>query len=159
VTLSQLNVYRHDRDHRALITLAPRVRAAVEQCLRDSIIVIDVDLTTVDSCDDSGLQVFLDVSRHAAETHVVRRVPSRNAPMRRSDDAAGSAVRRLAGYCGYSRVFGSGPVRRLWCVWTGACSDWRKCNWRKGGPRVGRVAVPESGGLTWCCLVVGGGNG
>jgi len=46
---------------------APRVRAALEQCLRDGITLIDVDLTTVDRCDDSGLRVFLDVSEHAAK--------------------------------------------------------------------------------------------
>lgn len=62
MTLPRLNIYRHDRGARALVTLAgvidpvtaPRVRAALEQCLRDGITLIDVDLTTVDRCDDSG---------------------------------------------------------------------------------------------------------
>ncbi|MEU3415342.1 STAS domain-containing protein [Streptomyces sp. NPDC006658] len=77
MNLPQLNIYRHDRNRRALVTLAgvidpataPRVRAALEGCLQDGITLIDVDLTTVDRCDRSGLRVFLDVSRHAAETH------------------------------------------------------------------------------------------
>ncbi|MGX1369366.1 anti-sigma B factor antagonist [Streptomyces canus] len=76
MTLPRLNIYRHDRGARALVTLAgvidpvtaPRVRAALEQCLRDGITLIDVDLTTVDRCDGSGLRVFLDVSEHAAES-------------------------------------------------------------------------------------------
>ncbi|MEU3518684.1 STAS domain-containing protein [Streptomyces sp. NPDC006654] len=75
MTPPRLNIYRHDRGARALVTLAgvidpvtaPRVRAALEQCLRDGITLIDVDLTTVDRCDDNGLRVFLDVSEHAAE--------------------------------------------------------------------------------------------
>ncbi|MGW1953989.1 STAS domain-containing protein [Streptomyces sp. NPDC001920] len=82
MTLPQLTIYRHDRDRRALVTLAgvidpataPRVRAALERCLQDGIALIDVDLTTVDRCDRSGLRVFLDVSRHAAETHASLRL-------------------------------------------------------------------------------------
>jgi anti-anti-sigma factor len=77
MTLPQLNIYRHDRGTRALITLAgeidpvtaPQVRTALERCLCDGITTIDVDLTTVGRCDTSGLGVFLDASRHAAETH------------------------------------------------------------------------------------------
>ncbi|MDX3380642.1 STAS domain-containing protein [Streptomyces niveiscabiei] len=71
MSLPQLAVYRHDRRKRALITLAgeidlesaPLVRAALELCLRDGIRAIDVDLTPVEFCDCSGLNVFL----HAAE--------------------------------------------------------------------------------------------
>lgn len=82
MTLPQLNIYRHDRDRRALVTLAgaidpataPQVRAALERCLQDGITLIDVDLTTVDRCDSSGLRVFLDVSRHAAGTHASLRL-------------------------------------------------------------------------------------
>ncbi|MFF6997597.1 STAS domain-containing protein [Streptomyces sp. NPDC008313] len=82
MTLPRLNIYRHDRRRRALITLAgeidpattPQVRAALERCLHDGITTIDVDLTTVDRCDTSGLHVFLDVSRHADETHASLRL-------------------------------------------------------------------------------------
>ncbi|MET7428318.1 MULTISPECIES: STAS domain-containing protein [Streptomyces] len=82
MSLPQLNIYRHDRGRRALITLAgeidpataPQVRAALERCLHDGITVIDVDLTTVDRCDSSGLRVFLDASRHAAGAHVSLRL-------------------------------------------------------------------------------------
>ncbi|MER5213177.1 STAS domain-containing protein [Streptomyces sp. NPDC002838] len=73
MTLPQLNIDRHDRGRRALITLAgevgpataPQVRTALERCLGDGITIIDVDLTTVGLCDSSGLRVFLDASRHA----------------------------------------------------------------------------------------------
>jgi anti-anti-sigma factor len=82
MTLPQLNIYRHDRGTRALITLAgeidpvtaPQVRTALERCLYDGITTIDVDLTTVGLCDTSGLRVFLDASRHAAETHTSLRL-------------------------------------------------------------------------------------
>jgi len=82
MTLPQLNIYRHDRGTRALITLAgeidpstaPLVRTALERCLLDGITTIDVDLTTVGHCDSSGMRVFLDTSRHAAETHVSLRL-------------------------------------------------------------------------------------
>ncbi|RPF36422.1 STAS domain-containing protein [Streptomyces sp. TLI_185] len=73
--LPQLTVYRRDRRKRALITLAgeidfesaPLVRASVEQCLRDGIRAIDVDLTPVSFCDCSGLNAFL----HAAQQTTV----------------------------------------------------------------------------------------
>ncbi|MFG2585977.1 STAS domain-containing protein [Streptomyces malaysiensis] len=82
MTLPQLNIYRHDRGRRALITLAgeigpataPQVRTALERCLQDGITTIDVDLTTVGLCDSSGLRVFLDASQHAAETHASLRL-------------------------------------------------------------------------------------
>ncbi|MEU9288445.1 STAS domain-containing protein [Streptomyces sp. NPDC048275] len=69
--LPPLNVYRHDRKKRALITLAgeidletvPLVRASLERCLRDGIRTIDVDLTPVTFCDCSGLNAFLHASR------------------------------------------------------------------------------------------------
>ncbi|GHE70184.1 STAS domain-containing protein [Streptomyces capitiformicae] len=70
MTLPQLNIYRHDRGRRALITLAgeigpattPQVRTALERCLSDGITTIDVDLTTVGRCDSSGPGAFLDAS-------------------------------------------------------------------------------------------------
>ena len=73
MSLPQLNAYRHDRGSRALLTLAgeidldtaPLVRASVEQCLRDGIRIIDVDLTTVTFCDVSGLNTFLLASQQA----------------------------------------------------------------------------------------------
>ncbi|MGF0173363.1 STAS domain-containing protein [Streptomyces sp. Marseille-Q5077] len=82
MTLPQLNIYRHDRGRRALITLAgeigpataPQMRTALERCLLDGITTIDVDPTTVGLCDDSGLSVFRDASRHAAESHASLRL-------------------------------------------------------------------------------------
>ncbi|MFD5231285.1 STAS domain-containing protein [Streptomyces qaidamensis] len=53
---------------------APQLRAVLERCAHDGITTIDVDLTTVDRCDSSGLRVFLDASRHAAETHASLRL-------------------------------------------------------------------------------------
>jgi anti-anti-sigma factor len=69
--IPQLNVYRHDRESRALLTLAgeidldtaPLVRASVEECLREGIRTIDIDLTAVTFCDCSGLNAFLHASQ------------------------------------------------------------------------------------------------
>ncbi|MGW0843200.1 STAS domain-containing protein [Streptomyces sp. NPDC002787] len=73
--LPQLTVYRHDRRHRALVTLAgeidlesaPLVRAALARCLGDGIRIIDVDLTPVTFCDCSGLNAFLDAAQKTTE--------------------------------------------------------------------------------------------
>ncbi|MGX5186190.1 STAS domain-containing protein [Streptomyces avermitilis] len=73
--LPQLTVYRQDRRHRALVTLAgeidleaaPLVRASLERCLHDGIRTIDVDLTLVTFCDCSGLNAFL----HASQQTIV----------------------------------------------------------------------------------------
>ena len=42
---------------------APLVRASLEQCLRDGIRAIDIDLTHVTFCDCSGLNAFLLAAR------------------------------------------------------------------------------------------------
>jgi anti-sigma B factor antagonist len=76
MALPQLNIYRHDRNTRALIALAgeidlataPLVRASLAECLRDGIRAIDVDLTAVTFCDASGLNAFLTASRLADES-------------------------------------------------------------------------------------------
>lgn len=91
MTLPRLNIYRHDRGSRALVTLAgeidsataPLVRAALERCLGDGIATIDVDLTTVGSCDNSGLNVFLDVSEHATTTQASLRLHHPSPPTAR----------------------------------------------------------------------------
>ncbi|MFZ4249888.1 STAS domain-containing protein [Streptomyces griseoincarnatus] len=126
MTLPRLNVYRHDRGARALVTLAgvidpvtaPRVRAALEQCLRDGITLIDVDLTTVDRCDGSGLSVFLDVSEHAAEAQAFLLLTT---PPRRPNDCSwtraatvcsirrGREGRALSGLDAGSSAPGNGP--------------------------------------------------
>ncbi len=69
-----LNVYRHDIDNRALVTLtgeidlssAPLVHASLERCLIDGIRAIDVDVTAVTFCDCSGLNAFLYALMHTA---------------------------------------------------------------------------------------------
>ncbi|PKV83449.1 STAS domain-containing protein [Streptomyces sp. TLI_146] len=68
--LPQLNVYRHDRKARALITLAgeidlataPLLQETLARCLHDGIRTVDVDLTPVTFCDCSGLNTFLDAA-------------------------------------------------------------------------------------------------
>ncbi|NEC86230.1 STAS domain-containing protein [Streptomyces sp. SID12501] len=63
----QLTVHRHDRRTRALITpvgeidleSAPLLQASLEQCLRNGIRAIDIDLAHVTFCDCSGLNAFL----------------------------------------------------------------------------------------------------
>ncbi|MFH0177485.1 STAS domain-containing protein [Streptomyces cacaoi] len=75
MTFPQLNVHRHERGTRALVTLAgeidlataPQVRKALAECLSDGIRSIDVDLTAVTFCDASGLNAFLLASRFATE--------------------------------------------------------------------------------------------
>lgn len=70
--LQMLNIYRHDKKNRALITLAgeidqvsaPLVSETLERCLREGIRTIDVDLTPVTFCDCSGLNAFLSASHH-----------------------------------------------------------------------------------------------
>lgn len=69
-----LNVYRHDRGHHATITLAgeidmaaaPALRMTVEDCLREGIRTIDIDLTDLDFCDIGGLNAFLAVAERTA---------------------------------------------------------------------------------------------
>lgn len=68
-----LNLYRHDRQDRALITLSGELdmyteaslRAALVDCLRDGVRAVDVDLTAVTFCDCSGLNAFLHASEEA----------------------------------------------------------------------------------------------
>ncbi|MER5403645.1 STAS domain-containing protein [Streptomyces sp. NPDC002769] len=69
--LPPLTVRRHDDKNRALITpageidleTAPLLRASLEQCLRDGIRTIDVDLSLLTFCDCSGLNAFLHASQ------------------------------------------------------------------------------------------------
>ncbi|WP_225882320.1 STAS domain-containing protein [Streptomyces aureocirculatus] len=68
-----MNIYRHDRRTRTLLTLAgeidletvPLMRATFERCLRDGMRVIDVDLTPVTFCDCSGLNTFIEAFLHS----------------------------------------------------------------------------------------------
>ncbi|MWA08257.1 STAS domain-containing protein [Streptomyces sp. BA2] len=71
--LPHLNIYRHDRRTRTLITLAgeidletvPLMRATFERCLRDGVRIIDVDLTPVTFCDCSGLNTIIEAYLHS----------------------------------------------------------------------------------------------
>lgn len=82
MVLSRLDIHRRNLGEGALVTLAgaigpataPLLRAALEQCLRDGVTVIDVDLTTVGSCDAKGLDVFLSMSRRAGRVHASLRL-------------------------------------------------------------------------------------
>jgi anti-sigma B factor antagonist len=72
MSLPQLNVYRHDRPNRTLLTMVGEidlnssslVRDSLAQCLHSGIRSIEVDLTTVAFCDCSGLNVFLEAWQH-----------------------------------------------------------------------------------------------
>lgn len=80
--IPQLNVFRHDHESRALLTLAgeidaataPLVREALEACHRDGVRRVDVDLTAVTFCDVSGLNVFLSAFLRQAETGTTLRL-------------------------------------------------------------------------------------
>ncbi|MFD4834823.1 STAS domain-containing protein [Streptomyces uncialis] len=62
-----LDLHRHDRGHRTTITLAgefdlttvPQLHRTVEDCVREGIRTIDIDLTALTFCDVSGLNAFL----------------------------------------------------------------------------------------------------
>ncbi|MFI1801685.1 anti-sigma factor antagonist [Streptomyces sp. NPDC020379] len=74
-TPQMLNIYRHDRKNRALITLAgeidlasaPLVSETLKRCLWEGIRTIDVDLTPVTFCDCTGLNAFLHAAHRTAE--------------------------------------------------------------------------------------------
>lgn len=65
--LQGLNLNRHDRLHHTTLTLAgeidldtaPSVRVMIEDCLREGIRTVDIDLTALTFCDVSGLNAFL----------------------------------------------------------------------------------------------------
>ncbi|MFH8410515.1 STAS domain-containing protein [Streptomyces sp. NPDC018019] len=73
MSLPALNVYRHDKQSRALLTLAgeidlataPLVSASLRECLYGGMRTIDVDLTAVTFCDVSGLNAFLHAAAQA----------------------------------------------------------------------------------------------
>ncbi|MEE1762696.1 STAS domain-containing protein [Streptomyces sp. SP18BB07] len=95
--LPQLNIYRHDRGNRALITLAgdidlesaPLVRAALARCLSDGIRIVDVDLTPVTFCDCSGLKAFLDAAQRTTEAGGILRLHNPPPTMGRTLDLTG----------------------------------------------------------------------
>ncbi|MFE5190991.1 STAS domain-containing protein [Streptomyces sp. NPDC056628] len=97
--MRRLDIHRRDKGERALVTLlgevgpatAPLLRAALEQCLRDGMTVIDVDLTTVGSCDAKGLDVFLTASRRAERVHAALRLHHPCAQITRLLAVSGSA--------------------------------------------------------------------
>ncbi|MFI7499174.1 STAS domain-containing protein [Streptomyces sp. NPDC049687] len=98
MTLPQLNVYRHDRGTRALITLAgeidlvtaPLVSEALAECLRDGSRRVDVDLTAVTFCDASGLNAFLRASRFATDAGRTLRLHHPSRSMTRIIEITGS---------------------------------------------------------------------
>ncbi|MEV0982074.1 STAS domain-containing protein [Streptomyces sp. NPDC049915] len=99
MTLSRLDIHRRDQGEGAFVTLAgeigpataPLLRAALEQCLRDGVTLIDVDLVTVGSCDAKGLDVFLSASRRASRVHATLRLHHPCAQLTRLLAATGSA--------------------------------------------------------------------
>ncbi|MCM1975274.1 STAS domain-containing protein [Streptomyces sp. G1] len=104
MAVRRLDIHRRDKGERALVTLlgevgpatAPLLRAALEQCLRDGMTVIDVDLTTVGSCDAKGLDVFLTASRRAERVHAALRLHHPCAQITRLLAVTGSAPLLLA---------------------------------------------------------------
>ena len=98
MALSRLDIHRRNRGERTLVTLAgdigpattPLLRAAVEQCLLDGVTEIDIDLTTVGSCDARGLDVLLSASRRAGRVHARLRLHHPCAQIARLLDATGS---------------------------------------------------------------------
>ncbi|WP_330458643.1 STAS domain-containing protein [Streptomyces sp. NBC_00820] len=104
MVVQRLDIHRRDRGERALVTLAgvigpatvPLLRAALEQCLRDGMTAIDVDLATVGSCDSRGMDVFLTVSQCADHVHSSLRLHHPCAQISRLVDGTGYAPLLLA---------------------------------------------------------------
>ncbi|MFJ4485137.1 STAS domain-containing protein [Streptomyces longwoodensis] len=104
VAPSRLDIHRRVRGERTLVTLAgdigpattPLLRAAVEQCLLDGATEIDLDLTTVGSCDARGLDVLLSAARRAGRVHARLRLHHPCAQIVRLLDATGSTALLLA---------------------------------------------------------------
>ncbi|MDF3140104.1 MULTISPECIES: STAS domain-containing protein [unclassified Streptomyces] len=104
MVLSRLDIHRRNRGEQTLVTLVgtigpatvPLLRAALEQCLRDGVTVIDVDLATVGSCDAKGLDVFLGASRRADRVHASLRLHHPCAQITRLLSATGSTPALLA---------------------------------------------------------------
>ncbi|MGW1025104.1 STAS domain-containing protein [Streptomyces sp. NPDC002577] len=105
MVLSRLDIHRRNRGEGALVTLAgeigpataPLLRAALEQCLRDGVTVIDIDLTTVGSCDVRGLDVLLSASRRAGRVHASLQLHHPCAQITRLLAVTGSTPLLLAG--------------------------------------------------------------
>ncbi|MFJ8363147.1 STAS domain-containing protein [Streptomyces sp. NPDC093984] len=104
MVLSRLDIHRRNRGEGALVTLAgeigpatsPLLRAALEQCLRDGVTVVDIDLSTVGSCDARGLDVLLSMSRRAGRVHASLRLHHPCAQIARLLDVTGSTRLLLA---------------------------------------------------------------
>ncbi|WP_329472990.1 STAS domain-containing protein [Streptomyces sp. NBC_01723] len=104
MALSRLDIHRRNRGERTLVTLAgdigpattPLLRAALERCLLDGVSVIDVDLTTVGSCDGRGLDILLSASRRADRVHAHLRLHHPCAQITRLLDSTGSTSLLLA---------------------------------------------------------------
>ncbi|MFI0036349.1 STAS domain-containing protein [Streptomyces mutabilis] len=102
--LSRLEIHRRNRGERTLVTLAgdigpattPLLRAALERCLLDGVSVIDIDLTTVGSCDARGLDVLLSASRRAGRVHAHLRLHHPCAQITKLLDSTGSTSLLLA---------------------------------------------------------------
>ncbi|MFF4120883.1 STAS domain-containing protein [Streptomyces sp. NPDC001714] len=100
MVLSRLDIHRRNRGEQALVTLAgtigpatvPLLRAALEQCLRDGVTIIDIDLTTVNSCDSKGLDVFLGASHRAGRVHASLQLHHPCAQITRLLSATGSTL-------------------------------------------------------------------
>ncbi|WP_322500342.1 STAS domain-containing protein [Streptomyces rochei] len=104
MALSRLEIHRRNRGERTLVTLAgdigpattPLLRAALERCLLDGVSVIDIDLTTVGSCDAGGLDVLLSASRRAGRVHAHLRLHHPCAQITKLLDSTGSTSLLLA---------------------------------------------------------------
>ncbi|MFE5191933.1 STAS domain-containing protein [Streptomyces sp. NPDC056628] len=104
MALSRLDIHRRNRGERTLVTLAgdigpattPLLRAALERCLLDGVSVIDIDLTTVGSCDARGLDILLSASRRADRVHAHLRLHHPCAQITTLLDSTGSTSLLLA---------------------------------------------------------------
>lgn len=89
--LPRLKLFRCDCGHHTTITLAgeidldtaPALCVMVEDCLREGIRAVDIDLTVLDFCDVSGLNAFLAAAERTASQGSSLRLRHPRPPMAR----------------------------------------------------------------------------
>ncbi|QMU71759.1 STAS domain-containing protein [Streptacidiphilus sp. P02-A3a] len=95
-----LNLDRTDRGSQSTIVMAgeldldtePALRSMIENCLREGMRIIDVDLTGLTFCDVSGLNTFLAVTRLARTDGVVLRLHDPDPTLIRLVDLTGTGA-------------------------------------------------------------------
>lgn len=116
--LPSLHLSRHDCGHRTTIALAgeidldaaPALRAVVEDCLRQGIRTITIDLAALDFCDVSGLNAFLSAAERTASEGGSLRLLRPRPQMARLLDLSGTGFLLRAPHPAPVRPMASDPL-------------------------------------------------